>query len=64
VQYLLTRNGATNVWEQALSGGEPRQVTRFTSGLMFDFAWSPDGKKLFLAKGNQSADVILVSNFR
>jgi eukaryotic-like serine/threonine-protein kinase len=64
LQYLLTRNGATNVWEQALTGGEPRQITNFTSGRIFDFAWSRDGKQLVLAKGNQSSDVILISNFR
>jgi len=64
LQYLLTRNGATNVWEQTLTGGAPRQITNFTSGLIFDFAWSRDGKQLFLAKGNQSSDVILISNFR
>ncbi len=64
LQYLLTRNGATNVWEQALTGGAPRQITNFTSGRIFDFAWSRDGKQLLLAKGNQSSDVILISNFR
>jgi len=64
LQYLLTRNGATNVWEQALTGRAPRQITNFASGRIFDFAWSRDGKQLLLAKGNQSSDVILISNFR
>ena len=64
LQYLLTRNGATNVWEQPLSGGEPRQVTNFPSGRIFDFAWSRDGRQLLLTKGNQSSDVILIRNFR
>jgi Tol biopolymer transport system component/predicted Ser/Thr protein kinase len=64
MQYLLTRNGATNVWEQSLAGGAPRQFTNFTSGLIFDFAWSRDGKQLYLAKGENSSDVILISNFR
>jgi Tol biopolymer transport system component/predicted Ser/Thr protein kinase len=64
LQYLLTRNGAANVWEQALTGGTPRQITNFASGRIFDFAWSRDGKQLLLAKGNQSSDVILIGNFR
>jgi Tol biopolymer transport system component/predicted Ser/Thr protein kinase len=63
LQFLLTRNGATNVWEQPLAGGPPRQVTNFTSGLIFDFSWSRDGKQLFLAKGETMSDVILMSNF-
>jgi eukaryotic-like serine/threonine-protein kinase len=64
VQYLLTRRGATNVWEQPLTGGAPRQVTNFTSGRIFDFAWSHDGKQLLLAKGEETSDVVLISNFQ
>jgi len=64
LQYLLTRNGATNVWEQPLTGGAPRQVTNFTSGRIFDFSWTRDGKQLLLAKGETTSDVVLISNFR
>jgi len=64
LQYALTRKGATNLWEQPLAGGEPRQVTDFASGLIFSFAWSGDGKSLFIAKGNETRDVVLISNFR
>ena len=64
VQYLLTRRGATNVWEQSLAGGAPHPVTDFTSGHIFDFAWSRDGKELLLAKGETASDVVLISNFR
>jgi Tol biopolymer transport system component len=63
LQYLLTRHGATNVWEQPLVGGAPRPVTDFTSGHIFDFAWSRDGKELLLAKGEETSDVLLISNF-
>jgi Tol biopolymer transport system component len=63
LDYLLTRNGATNVWEQPLTGGPPRQITTFPSGRIFDFAWSRAGK-LLLTKGSQSSDVILISSFR
>ena len=64
VQYLLTKNGATNVWEQPLTGGAPRQITNFTSGRIFDFSWTRDGKQLLLAKGETTSDVVLISNFR
>ena len=64
IQFLLTRHGATNVWEQPLAGGPPRPVTSFTSGHIFDFSWSRDGKQLLLAKGEETSDVVLVSNFR
>ena len=64
LQYLLTRKSATNVWEQPLAGGEPRQVTDFTSGRIFGFSWSRDGKVLLVAKGSDTRDVVLMSNFR
>jgi Tol biopolymer transport system component len=64
LQYGLTRNGASNIWEQPLSGGPPRQITNFASDLIFNFAWSRDGKQLLLIKGNVTSDVILISNFR
>jgi len=64
LDFLLTRKGATNVWEQPLTGGEPHPVTDFTSGRIFGFSWSRDGKQLFLAKGIRTSDVVLISNFR
>jgi hypothetical protein len=30
---------------------------------MIVFAWSRDGKQLLLAKGDETSDVLLVSNF-
>jgi eukaryotic-like serine/threonine-protein kinase len=64
VQFILTHNDAANIWEQPLTGGPRRQITNFTSGHIFDFDWSRDGKQLFLAKGEINSDVILISNFR
>lgn len=62
IQYLMNRNGATNLWEQPLSGGKPKQVTKFTSGLIFDFSWSFDRKHLLLTRGEISSDAVLLSN--
>jgi len=64
VEYALTRNGVSNIWQQKLSGGPPKQITNFESGLISDFEWSPDGKQLTLTRGSESSDVILISNFR
>lgn len=64
LQYLLTRAGATNIWEQPLSGGKPKQLTNFTSGLIFGFSWSRDRAHILLTRGSVSRDVILLSNLR
>jgi len=64
LQYVLTQKGVSNLWEQNLIGEPPKQITNFQSGLIFDFAWSPDGKQLALTRGSQSSDVIMISDFR
>ena len=64
LQFALIRNGAANLWEQPLTGGPPKQVTNFTSDLIFDFRWTRDGKTLLLSRGTVNRDVILLTNFR
>ena len=64
VEYVLTRGGVSNIWQQKLAGGPPKQITNFKSGLNFDFDWSRDGKQLALTRGSENSDVILISNFR
>jgi len=64
LQVGFLRNGASNIWEQPLSGEPPHQVTNFTSDRISSFAWSRDGKQLLMTRGNTTSDVILISNFR
>jgi eukaryotic-like serine/threonine-protein kinase len=64
VEYVMTKNGVSNIWQQKLSGGPAKRITNFQSGFIGDFAWSRDGKQLALTKGSQSSDVILIRNFR
>jgi eukaryotic-like serine/threonine-protein kinase len=64
VQFLFTLNGVTNVWEQRFEGGPPKQLSRFTSGQMFDFNWSPDHSRLLMLHGETRSDVVLYSSLR
>ena len=64
IAFLLTRNHATNIWEQPLAGGDPVPLTKFTTGEMFAFAWSKDGKQLAFSRGQHKTDVVMMSNFR
>ena len=58
------RNGVSNLMSQPLDGHPPKQVTNFTEGTIFKFAWSADGKQLFLARGSVNSDVVLISNVK
>jgi DNA-binding winged helix-turn-helix (wHTH) protein/Tol biopolymer transport system component len=64
LQYLVTQNRATNIWEQPLAGGKPKQLTKFTSGRIFDFNWSSDHRSLLLTRGDVTSDVVRFSNLR
>lgn len=62
LQYLVHQNGATNLWEQPFAGGKPKQLTKFTSGIIFDFRWSSDHRRLLLTHGDVTSDIVLISN--
>jgi eukaryotic-like serine/threonine-protein kinase len=61
VGFIRMVKGVTNIWEQPLAGGPPKQLTHFTSDQTFNFAWSPKGD-LVLARGSYSSDVVLIRN--
>lgn len=62
--FLLTRNRASNIWVQPLAGGALTPLTKFSSGDMYAFAWSKDGKHLAFSHGQRKSDVVMISNFR
>ena len=64
LQYSFPKNGTYNILDQPLAGGEPRQLTHYDSGIIFDFHWSRDGKRLLMARGQTSSDATLLSNLR
>jgi serine/threonine protein kinase/Tol biopolymer transport system component len=53
-------NSADNIWSAPLEGGSAKQLTNFTSGLIFAFQVSRDGKQIVLSRGTQTDDVILL----
>jgi Tol biopolymer transport system component len=62
LDYVVTRNGMSNIWRQPLAGGPPLQITNLSLGRIFSFAWSPDGRWLSIGAGAQRADVVLMSS--
>ncbi len=60
IDYSITRGGVSDIWRQPLSGGAPKQLTHFSSGLIYSFAWSTDGKSLAAARGSVTADIVLL----
>jgi Tol biopolymer transport system component/tRNA A-37 threonylcarbamoyl transferase component Bud32 len=53
-----------NLWEQPFDGSPDHALTHFDDGRIQEFAWSPDGKRLALARGQTLNDLVLIKGLR
>jgi serine/threonine protein kinase len=59
--YTITdEKNVDNIWLQPLDGKPGHQLTQFRSDSIFAFKWSPDQKKLQVARGHTESDIILL----
>jgi Tol biopolymer transport system component/predicted Ser/Thr protein kinase len=63
IAFMLSRNHATNIWKMPLAGTGLVPVTKFSSGEMFAYSWSADGKQLAFSRGQSKTDVVMMSGF-
>ncbi len=59
--YVVNQKGVGNLWQQFLDGGEPRQMSFFTSSRLFYFALSADEKEVICARGQFKGYFLLMS---
>lgn len=64
ISYVDMRNGVSNLWAKPIDGGDPRQLTQFSTDLILWFDWSRDGKQLACSRGKINNDIVLVSEFK
>ena len=60
VVYPITEKGVNNLWLQPLDGSPGHALTHFTSEIISDFHWSPDGKTLAIIRQHDISDVVLL----
>jgi Tol biopolymer transport system component len=54
------RTGTSNLWAlPVLGGGQEKQLTHFTTGMIWDFAYSPDGKWIAMARGPHQSEAVM-----
>jgi len=59
VAFTDIRTGVANLWKKQPVAGAPEiQLTHFTSGLFWDFRYSPDGKYIAMARGSSKSDAV------
>ena len=59
IVYNVRERGVDNLWRQALDGSGRKQLTHFTSGRLYNFCYSPDGKTIAMSRGSRQSDVVL-----
>ena len=58
----LNRGGIDNIWNISLDNRKETPLTDFTSGGISNFAWSNDGKKLFIVRAVYNSDLVLIKD--
>ena len=60
--YNQVKDNISNLWSQAINGGQPKQISDFKEGLIYGFDLSRDGKQMLISRGPYSRDAVLISN--
>lgn len=63
LEYILAETESTQIVRQSFDGSEPKPLFTIPEGQIFNFAWSKNGKKLAIARGQQYRDVVLLTEF-
>lgn len=63
IDYILADTDGTQIVRQAFDGSEPKPIYTIPDGRIFNFAWSKDGKKLAISRGQQLRDAVLLTEF-
>jgi eukaryotic-like serine/threonine-protein kinase len=64
ISYVDDTDGTSNIWSIPVQGGPSRKLTNFTSEMIYEYDWSPDGKQLVLNRGEERSAAVLIQNFR
>lgn len=57
---IVTKEGVSNLWSFPLHSGQPKQLTKFTEGVIHAFAPSYENDSVALVRGSTMADVVLI----
>lgn len=62
LNFNVFKNGVSNIWRQPIDGSQLIQVTHFLQARIFNYSYSPDGKRLALSRGTLEHDAVLFGN--
>lgn len=62
--FIKTEGAVSNIWQQPIAGGAPKQVTDFKTDSIFSFDVSRDGKRFVLSRGTSNVDVMMIRDVK
>ncbi len=62
IDYIYGETDMTQIVRQSFNGKDLKPIYTTTEGSIFNFAWSRDGKKLAIARGQQLRDAVLLTD--
>jgi serine/threonine protein kinase/Tol biopolymer transport system component len=54
LSYVSAADGESNIWQQPLGGGAPRQITHFKDAEILSFSWSADGSQVVCVRNSKA----------
>jgi serine/threonine protein kinase/WD40 repeat protein len=68
VLFMVNKNSAASLWAQPVvlpgaTAPAPKQIMNFSTGFVWAYALSPDGKEIVYSRGVPATDVVLISHF-
>ena len=63
INYILAETDGTQIVSQNFDGSDLKPIYTISDGRIFNFAWSKDGKKLAISRGQQLRDAVLLTDF-
>lgn len=62
-EFIANFEQGTQIMRLGLGETEPKPILQMPRDFIFNFAWSKDGKKIALSRGQQFRDAVLLSDF-
>ena len=61
---MIKDHGVSNLWMQPLDGSTGHEITNYSSDLIAQFRWSPDGTTLAIKRTHTTSDVVVLHDSR
>jgi hypothetical protein len=64
VAWCQRRWGRSDIWEQPIAGGSPKQLTHFTGETIHIFDLSKGGKQVAIQRNTSGSHVVLIRDVK